>query len=516
MVRAVGVPLLWLTRRQDLRLRVLAGRGGLGRDVVWAHSIELADPAPWLTGGELVLTTGLRLTSDAAACEDYVGRLVKAGVGAVGFGVGLSHEQVPQALIDRAEEAGLPLLEVPLPTPFVAVTKVVMERLAQQQYEGVVQASRIQPRMTRAALRGGAQAVVRELAVSTRTSVVFLDHESKVRAAHPPGVAAPGAAVLAGLGIAEQTTTAVSSSQDGVTAVQQVRVGPRVHGRLVVVAERALTPVDHLLLGHAASLVALEAEKPLSLRDEQNRVNALFLRLLLEGTLAAPLARDHLTEAGFPVRDGIRVLALRGSGPRQSLQLVGEEMAERGLPLFGRGHGGGTAVLLPAGHAATAQTVTDGARARLRSPLWAGLSAVHDLSDGPAALAEALNAASVAQARGSLAVVPFESLAGRMLTATPETRKILAMLAETLLAPLAAHDTAHGTDLLHSLRAFLEHNGQWEAASVALGVHRHTLRSRIERVRSLLGADLDSAHVRAELLLASSAWQEPGGSNPTG
>lgn len=103
-----------------------------------------------------------------------------------------------------------------------------------------------------------------------------------------------------------------------------------------------------------------------------------------------------------------------------------------------------------------------------------------------------------------------------MLTATPETRKILATLAETLLAPLAAHDTAHGTDLLHSLRAFLEHNGQWEAASAALGVHRHTLRSRVERVRSLLGADLDSAHVRAELLLASSAWQEPGGSNPTG
>ncbi|MFJ1673113.1 PucR family transcriptional regulator [Streptomyces bottropensis] len=512
----MGVPLAWLTRRQDLRLRVLAGRDSLDRDVVWAHSIELVDPAPWLTGGELVLTTGLHLAADTEACADYVTRLTKAGVAALGFGVGLSHEQVPEALVGAAQEAGLPLLEVPLPTPFVAVTKVVMERLAHLQYEGVVRASRIQPRMTRAALRGGAQAVVRELAVSTRTSVVLLDHESKVRAAHPPGVAAPEAAVLAGLGTAGQTTAAVSSSEDGVTAVQQVRVGPRVHGRLVVAAERALTPVDHLLLGHAASLVALEAEKPLSLRDEQNRVNGLFLRLLLDGTVAAPLARDHLTEAGFPVRDGIRVLALRGGSPRQSLQIVGEELAERGLPLFGRVHAGCAAVLLPAGHAATAQTAMDGTRARLRSPLWAGLSAVHYLTDGPAALIEALNAASVAQARGSPAVVPFESLAGRMLTATPETRKVLATLAETQLAPLAAHDTAHGTDLIHSLRAFLEHNGQWEAASAALGVHRHTMRSRIERVRGLLGADLDSAHVRAELLLALSAWQEPGGSDRTG
>src|SRR5689334_3188176 len=136
-----------------------------------------------------------------------------------GFGVGLSHGQVPEALLRAAAEAGLPLLEVPLPTPFVAVTKAVMERLAQQRYEGVVQASRIQPRMTRAALHGGAQAVVRELAVSTSTSVVLLDHESKVRAAHPPGAATPEVA----LGVLEQVTAAVSSCQDGVTAVQQVR-----------------------------------------------------------------------------------------------------------------------------------------------------------------------------------------------------------------------------------------------------------------------------------------------------
>lgn len=510
MVSAVGVPLGWLTRRQDLGLRVLAGRGGLDRDVVWAHSIELADPAPWLNGGELVLTTGLRLAPDPAACQDYVARLRKAGVTAIGFGIGLSYEQVPEPLVEAAEEAGVPLLEVPLPTPFLAVTKAVMERLAQQQYEGLVQASRIQPRMTRAALHGGAQAVVRELAVSTGTSAVLLEHEGRVRAAHPPGAAAMHDDWVTGLGGAEQATASASCDQDGVTAVQQVRVGPRVHGRLLLVAGRTLTPVDHLLLGHAASLIALEAEKPLRLRDEQNHVNGLFLRLLLDGTVPAAVGREHLSEAGFPVRDGIRVLALRGGSPRQALEAVGTELTERGLPLFGRMYESCAAVLLPAGHAATAQTVVDGARARLRPHLSAGLSAAHNLDAGSAALAEALNAASVARTRGGREVVPFESLAGRLLTALPETRRVLATLAETRLTPLAAHDTAHGTDLLVSLRAFLEHNGGWEAASAALGVHRHTLRSRMERVRSVLGADLDSAHVRAELLLALSAWQEPG------
>ena len=30
----------------------------------WVHSSELLDPTPWLSGGELLLTTGLQLARD--------------------------------------------------------------------------------------------------------------------------------------------------------------------------------------------------------------------------------------------------------------------------------------------------------------------------------------------------------------------------------------------------------------------------------------------------------------------
>lgn len=502
----MGVPLRWLLGRTELRLRVLAAHRQLDREVLWAHSIELADPVPWISGGELLLTTGLRLPDSPAAQRDYVNRLADAGVSALGFGIGLSHEKVPAALVAAAAEVDLPLLEVPLPTPFVAITKAVMERLAEQQYEGVVQASRIQPRMTRAALRGGAQAVVRELAISTGTAVLFLDHEGRTRAAHPAGASPPASDMPAGLRPVDEAAAAVSCGPAGGVAVQQVRVGPRVHGRLVLVTDRALTPVDHLLLGHAASLVALEAEKPLRLRDEQNRVNSLFFRMLLDGSVPASAALSHLSEAGFPVRDGVRVLALRGGSPRRTLETAGEFLSERGLPLFGTVREACAVLLLPGDHTVTAQAVVDGLADRPHSRIRAGLSSPHDLEGGPSALREALSAASAAQARGSRELIRFESLAGQELLATPGARAVLESIARKRLAPLAAYDTANGTELLDSLRAFLEHNGQWEAASASLGVHRHTLRNRMERVQSLLGADLDSAHVRAELLLAFSAW----------
>jgi hypothetical protein len=41
-----GVPVCWLVGRRGLGLTVLTGEVGLNRPIAWAHSIELADPAP--------------------------------------------------------------------------------------------------------------------------------------------------------------------------------------------------------------------------------------------------------------------------------------------------------------------------------------------------------------------------------------------------------------------------------------------------------------------------------------
>src|SRR5664279_5294165 len=97
---AVSVSVRWLTEQQPLGLVVLAGSTGLERRIEWAHSIELADPSPWLRGGELLLTTGLRLPfAGDDELRSYVDRLNRAGVVALGFGVGLSHARVPDAMV---------------------------------------------------------------------------------------------------------------------------------------------------------------------------------------------------------------------------------------------------------------------------------------------------------------------------------------------------------------------------------------------------------------------------------
>ncbi|MEU8325011.1 PucR family transcriptional regulator [Nonomuraea sp. NPDC048881] len=169
-----------------MKLRQLAGAGAAGAldaEVRWVAVSELEDPTPFLEGSELLLTTGIRLEGDFSG---YVARLVGREVAGLGFGVGLSHEHVPAALVAAADEAGLPLFEVPRETPFIAIGKVVSELLAAEQYDEITRAFAAQGRLTRAALRPeGMHAVIDRVAKEIDGWAALLDETGEVRHATP-------------------------------------------------------------------------------------------------------------------------------------------------------------------------------------------------------------------------------------------------------------------------------------------------------------------------------------------
>lgn len=87
----------------------------------------------------------MRLPATPDARASYLRRLNERGVAAVGFGIGLSHPEIPEDMIRTADDIGIPLFEVPLPTPFAAIVKRVTERSAQLQYDALLRASRPSP-----------------------------------------------------------------------------------------------------------------------------------------------------------------------------------------------------------------------------------------------------------------------------------------------------------------------------------------------------------------------------------
>ena len=88
---------------KDLDVRLVAGEGGVDLPVRWVHITELTDPTPWLSGGELLLTTGLQLDTPERQRE-FVTRLTDHHLAGLGFGIGFEHETVPEPLIAGPEQ----------------------------------------------------------------------------------------------------------------------------------------------------------------------------------------------------------------------------------------------------------------------------------------------------------------------------------------------------------------------------------------------------------------------------
>ncbi|WP_306746762.1 PucR family transcriptional regulator [Saccharothrix yanglingensis] len=262
---------------REVGLTVLVD-AGLDREVTWVHSTELADPAPFLEGGELLLTTGLA----PGPHDEYVRRLVAAGVSGLGFGTGLSHEEVPAGLVRAAAGAGLALLEVPRATPFIAIGKAV----ARSAYAAVARVDRAQRVLTRAAVETGAAGVVEALARLVGGAVVLLDAVGE--RVHVVGDPPDLGGVVRGAGGPASATWWEGERQVGVQALagrgHLAVAAPVLDAGVVNVAASLLAPV----LARAAEVEAVRRE--------------LGFRLLLAGVVV-----DGLPEPPF------RVFVLRGA-----------------------------------------------------------------------------------------------------------------------------------------------------------------------------------------------------------
>ncbi len=490
-----------LLRSPGLGLRLHTSDAPVDRQVSWVHVSELPDPTPFLEGGELLLTTGLALTSGTPV-DRYVERLAAAGVVALGLGTGLGHAEVPGELVTAADARGLAVLEVPRQTPFIALSRAASAALAADQYAAVSRTSAAQQDLTRAALsEAGPVAVIGRLAGLVGGWALLFDAAGGLLEAAPGGAdaRAPGLGqeIDRLRGLRAPASAAVSLPEETVL-VQSFGNGIRTRGYLAVGRSGPLSPTDRHIVNAAVALLTLRMEQSRSLDTATATLRSALLRLLLAGQVAAvPPVVGALGEQLPP--EPLRVLTVLGSVEQRSaaVDVAADTAALARRPLFSAtledalvllvGDDGGLADRL----GGLPERVA-GAVVGISAPVtWARLA------DGTR---QARQAAELSRST-TRRVTAFPDVVGQGLSALldPERTRTFA---EALLAPLVTADRAGQGHLVESVRVWLAHHGQWEPAAARLGVHRHTLRKRIHRASELLDRDLDSPGVRAELWLA--------------
>src|SRR5579862_9038759 len=171
-----------LVREHDVRL--LTGEAGLDLPVRWVHISELPDPTPWLSGGELLLSTGMQLDSPERQRE-FATLLADHQAAGLGFGTGFGHDEVPPPLLEVAAERELPVFEVPYELPFIAITEAAFTRLVNEQYAVLKRALAAQERLERIVLsERGLDALAGALATLLGAAVLVLDSRGEQLACH--------------------------------------------------------------------------------------------------------------------------------------------------------------------------------------------------------------------------------------------------------------------------------------------------------------------------------------------
>jgi hypothetical protein len=318
-------------------------------------------------------------------------------------------------------------------------------------------------------------------------------------------------------------------------AAVAVRAGDEVLGSIWAAVREPLTPGRARAMCDAARLVALHLLRIRAGADVSRRLRADLVSTALEGGTGAFEAVRRLGLADQPVV----VLALAVADPAERARLADAlamhlsaihprcaaapvgDVAYGLIPVVPPGAGGGTNT-----GTGTAEG-TDGTDGELRAVRIATgfLDRVGDRSRPVIGIGQvAFDAAGLPAARACADRVlrvlrAAEAHGAGTETKGPRVARLADVHADALLmelrdlaaahgdrptgpvARLSAYDAEHGTNLVETLRAWLDAFGDVAAASAAMFVHANTFRYRLRRLTEVSGIDLTDQEARFAAML---------------
>lgn len=346
----------------------------------------------------------------------------------------------------------------------------------------------------------------------------------------------PSGSVMAVAARSPADERSLSEDKAGVE-VLELRVADELVGRLRMRARsRAPSPV---VLSLVRTLIASEVDRVRAPERASEEVAAAFLHDLLSRRADRDDLRARAQDLGVDVDAGgsvvvvhasplvpteedwrARVLAVAERGARAAAPAVLAALADRPDAPAGE-----VVLLAPGADETAARRLADAVLRELETSLHGfaftvGRSRVAPgLDELARAGDEALLAANVAEADDEgRRVLAFEQTGAYrlLLSAMSESPDELQRFYDETLAPLVAYDEQYETNLVQTVDAFLDCDGNVAQTAERLFAHRHTVRYRLERVRELSGLDVGSSDGREKLSLGLKAMRVLGIAAPRG
>jgi purine catabolism regulator len=488
---------------------VRAGAGAVPQTQLrWIHSSEVLDIASLLGGGELLLTGGQALASASDERRvGYIRDLAERGVAALAIETGSVLHAIPSSMISAAEEANLPLIELRRVVPFVAVMEAINSQLVSQSAAQLQQADQASHAMAVELAHGSSlDRILAVLAAATGSEVVLASTAGVTLASAEPNGPPDGS---------EPAPSAEDAADGGKAIHVEVPVRGIPSARLTLyVRGDADVNLGRIAANRSVDILALALlqRMPPGLKE---MAGAALIRAIDSGKQNWRL-QELAPAAGIPVGAQVVAVVVRSQASKQLRKDVDNLLDPGGQ------HGASYAdnaellalgVLRSENAQGERQKIVDGLQSlevpegtvSAVGPIGAGISSA------PWSLAEARLtlelAAGVGRTRSGMAtparVLDAQAFAVERLAVQSMDVAAQREFVNQQLAAVLDHDSQRHSQLVETLRVWLDSGCNTAQAARQLHVERQSMHQRLQRIFSLCGGDPRGTGRLASLHLAT-------------
>ncbi|HEY9288836.1 MAG TPA: PucR family transcriptional regulator ligand-binding domain-containing protein [Candidatus Dormibacteraeota bacterium] len=512
---------------------LVAGETGLQNVVRWVHILDIPDVVPWVSQGDLVLTSGFQFSVRPGTVDGLVPRLADKRVSGMVLAVGAYLQDVPRQLIADANRCGFPLVKISSRIRFEDMTHQLISKLLYNPRQILERADQAAAELTLAVGSGvQMETLCNSIASALRKDIVLaFSVGPSVRSAGVSDAAFRAVTTLHGRpanGHHPTSSPPAMVVEGRRLLIRPLTAGEQVVGQIVVLSDSDFTPLDLLTISHVAGLISVKLAVQRERQKAARSTRTEFLRqLLLSPPTDTVDLRARANLLGLRDGDPYVVVAIHApqelssalsSGMRDSVVEAVGQLLQQGMLPFLLDCENATVMLVPlrlvgGGAAHLRQGVEDAIR-RGSLAVTVGISdEAHKLCEASSKLGQATRVAELSSrlnghgtARSYSDMRAFDLL-DQLGASQPEVEfAIVPGLSELLEA-----DKEHGLNLVETVKTYLRCGGNLERTASRLYLHRNSVRYRIERAKGYLGTMLSdpSQWLQLEMALAIRSLREP-------
>ncbi len=531
--------------------KLLSGSGGLDHRITKMDVMEVPDILDWVKPGEFLLTTAYSIKDTPEKLKHLIEALNGKGLAGIGIKTRRFIQEIPADALAASDSLDFPIIELPYTASFADIMQPVLVEVMNQQMAMLQRIDTFNDRLMKLMLRGGGMDEI-ALAIheSMGVSIAIMDDVFRSHVVLcESGVRSDIEGVINTLGQQRNKPAAYDELAgeyirfaDNLAGKRTVRYmipiksEERKYGRIILWEDlRTLTPMDLSTIEAATSLVALDLMKKLSLFEGENKHRIEFFEdLLSEEEFRQRRALEKAAYFNFDSSQIYSVAVISYTQTENLYRMTPNNtgylnyLGSRLVSLVERQiWSGGHRVLF--GSKSDRMILMYGSSSEIpdieikesvlkffsdiqKAASADGLAQLISIGIGrpcrefqrlPQSYREAGRAAETSRLNPDKpGPVHYDDLGIFRILSYEELQPELIQFYKETLEPLVAYDKEKDSQLVETLKKYFECRSNLKRVSEVMFTHYNTVIYRMQRIKDILGKDLDDPDIRLNLQIA--------------